>query len=75
MNGYKQVTKEDFEKFEIEFGSQLERNVTMICEPPLLTLNDFSDGKKWPESVVAKAYLMDGSDYHNGKTTEYFIKI
>ncbi len=75
MSDYKQVTKEEFEKFEEEYGIPLDRDVTGICEPPLLTLNDFSKGKKWPESIVAKAYIMDGSDYYGGKTTEYFIKI
>lgn len=74
MKGYKQVTKEEFEDFRDNYGSKLEVDVTAICEPPLLSLNDFSDGKVWPESIVAKAYLMDGSDYYGGKTTEYFLK-
>ena len=74
MEGYKQVTKEEFEDFRDNYRSKLVVDVAGMCEPPLLTLNDFSDGKKWPESIVAKAYLMDGSDYHGGKTTEYFLK-
>lgn len=74
MKGYKQVTKEEFEDFRDNYGSKLVADVAGMCEPPLLTLNDFSDGKKWPESIVAKAYIMDGSDYYDGKTTEYFLK-
>lgn len=75
---YTQVTKEQFDLFIknrfIATGVKLDRDVTGICEPPLLTLNDFSNGLMWPESIVAKGYLMDGSEYYDFKTTEYFIK-
>lgn len=77
MSGYIEVNKEEFENFKLTY--QLKHNVTLksditgICEPPLLTLNDFSNGKVYPESIVAKAYLMDGSDYYGGETTQYYI--
>lgn len=77
MNKYKQVSKNEFEKYIEEYaelnGVTLHRDVAGMCEPPLLSINDFSNGKVWPESIVAKAYIMDGSEYYDGKTTEYFI--
>lgn len=77
MKKYKQVSKVEFDKYVNDYaeskGVILDRDVTGICEPPLLTINDFSDGKRYPESIIAKAYIMDGSEYYDGKTTEYFI--
>jgi hypothetical protein len=36
----------------------LSRNVHTVCEPPLESINDFGDGAKWPDSMVACAMLM-----------------
>ena len=70
---YKEVSKEEFDKFIQEYPNKLERDVTGICEPPLATYNDFTIASKWPESVVAKVDLYDGSKYHGGKTEVYRI--
>ena len=69
---FRQVQKEEFDTFVGAYPGQLVWDVTAICEPPLGTYNDFKLGV-WPESVVAKVHLMDGSDYYYGKTSEYFI--
>jgi len=44
-----------------------------MCEPPLLSYNDFSNGKEWPKSMVAKAKLYDGCVYHGGRQTTYYL--
>ncbi len=51
---FKQVDKEAYLAFIRDIPRRLVGDVTAICEPPLETINDFSDGKVWPESVVAK---------------------
>lgn len=78
MSEYKQVTKEEFyqyaaNRFEAT-GHKLDRDVAMMCEPPLLTLNDFSGDLVWPESIVAKGVMYDGSEYHGFKQAEYYVK-
>jgi hypothetical protein len=77
MSEWKMVSKDEFYEYAKKYSEKnnvkLERDVAMMCEPPLMTLNDFSNGEVWPKSIVAKAYVMDGSDYYSGKTTEYFI--
>lgn len=77
MKKYKQVSKDEFERYISEYSKskniKLVKDIAGMFEPPLLTVNDFSEGKVWPESIIAKACLMDGSEYYDGKTTEYFI--
>lgn len=75
----RKVSKEEFEAFEKNFPRLLERNVSGICEPPLLTLNDFSDRKVWPESIVAGIHLYesfpkDGQEPYKWSPNEYFIR-
>lgn len=51
----KKVTEEEFLKFITEYPkSKLEFDCFGACDPPLMSYNDFSDGKVWPESMVAK---------------------
>lgn len=57
MVEYKQVSKEELTAFVQSFPHNLVRDVNGMCEPPQLTYNDFSDGKVWPESIVAKVIL------------------
>lgn len=77
MDNYIEVTKEQLDKFITnrfnKTGVKLDRDVTGICEPPLMTLNDLSIGLKWPNSVVAKGVMYDGSEYHHFKQPEYYI--
>ena len=56
---YKRVSKEEFINFINNYPRKLERDTYMVCEPPLITYNDFSTGKKWPESTVAKYWYYD----------------
>lgn len=73
MGDFKKVSKDDFyeyiEKYQKENSVKLERDVAMMCEPPLITYNDFSNGKVWPESIVVKS-IAEG---YLGNPQEYFI--
>ena len=68
-----EVSKADFDQYIKEYPKPLERDITHICEPPLMTFNDFSEGKVWPQSIVAKAQLYDGSEYHGVRTFVYYL--
>ncbi len=57
----RRVTKEEFDAFIATYPRHLVRDVTGICEPPLMTFNDFTIAPKWPESVVAKVILCEDS--------------
>lgn len=54
----KPVTKEEFKQFIDSYPRHLERDVAMMCEPPVITFNDFSLGA-WPASVVARYTFED----------------
>jgi hypothetical protein len=56
----KPVTKEEFEKFILSYPRPLDRDVAQMCEPPVVTYNDFSLGV-WPQSVVAR-HTFEGRD-------------
>ena len=71
---FKKVTKEEFDEFVKNYPNDLDWDVCGISEPPLGSYNDFSDGKTWPDSMVTKVLFYDGSDYHEGKTKEYYIR-
>lgn len=51
---FKRVTMEEFQSFIRSYPNKLERDVCAIGQPPVETYNDFTTGKVWPESVVAK---------------------
>jgi hypothetical protein len=74
-----QVSREAFVEFLQTYPNPLEWNCTGICEPPLGSWNDFSDGKIWPESIVAKEirnWLGPNGEIDNdipGKYWEYYI--
>ena len=74
MTEFIQVSKEEFEEFVNSYPNKLDWNVTGICEPPMGSHNDFSDGAVWPDSMVTKVFIMDGSAYYGGKHSEYYIK-
>ena len=74
----KKVTKDEFDRFIDNYGKPLERHVTAICDPPILSYNDFSKNKKWPKSVVAKIVLntaMEGHPDYDGEPDDYYINI
>lgn len=72
------VSKEEFESFIKAYPKELDRNVFHAHMPPLVTCNDFSDGKKWPESVVCGFHYFeslpkDRADHYGWQPNEYFI--
>lgn len=75
MNNFKKVTKEEFDEFIKNYPRQLEKDVSGICEPPLLTYNDFSNGQVWPESVVAKVNLYESFPIYGWESNKYYISI
>lgn len=72
------VDKKTFEKYIKQYPRKLERDVCGICEPPIVSYNDFSLGK-WPDSIVAKTYLYDdnpdGYYYEPESKREYAIMV
>lgn len=64
MSNMKEVTQDEFEAFLAAYPRKLERNVTTICEPPMINFNDFERAPYWPDSVVA-SYSME-SGYEPG---------
>lgn len=69
----KQVTKEEFYEFINSYNNKLEIDVAGMFEPPLKSYNDFTDGKVWPESVVA--FIKMYSESIIPADDEYFIVI
>lgn len=55
----RECTKEEFDRFIAEYPQPLQSDVAMMFEPPVQTLNDFTGGKVWPESVVAAVTLFE----------------
>ena len=53
---FKKATKQEYEKFIHTYPRNLEMNAYGVCEPPLITANDFDLAPMWPFSVVAKAW-------------------
>ena len=49
-----EVTHDEYVAFIKNWPNKLEFNCAGIFEPPLGSYNDFSNGKVWPESIVAK---------------------
>jgi len=67
---FKQIGKHDFSDFLDNYDGSLARDICRICDPPVITYNDFKLGK-FPKSIVAREetpYLLDGE-------SEYFIRI
>jgi len=62
----KKTTEENFEQFLKSYPRDLETDVNMTYEPPLVTFNDFTLGK-YPSSVIASFCLQisDGEKNSN----------
>lgn len=72
----RKVSKEEFNKFINDSKHPLLEDVTGVCTPPLKSYNDFSNDKKWPESMVAYIVLneqMEGNPSYNGEPNDYYI--
>ena len=70
---WKEVCRVEFDAFIAAYPRILEKDFTSICEPPMISYNDFSDGKKWPESMVAKIILFTRHPIFKGQQNEYFV--
>lgn len=67
---FKKVTKEEFDNFLKNYPNKLEKYVSFMFEPPLMTYNDYIKNKKWPDSVIAWICLeeeMKGHPAYDGK--------
>ena len=74
---YRDVSKEEFDQFVLAYPNPLERDVTGICEHPVLTYNDFSLGP-WSYSVVARvvlneSYPKNGTEPHRWSPNTYAL--
>jgi hypothetical protein len=74
----RQVTKEEFDAFVASYPAPLTGDVYRISEPPQRHLNDFSNGKVWPKSVVAsveltETYGKDDPEPYRWKPNTYFL--
>lgn len=80
MSEFNKVTREEYLAFINGYQNKLEFDCTGICEPPLESYNDFSGGKIWPYSMVAKAsrnWLGPNGEIDSsnpGKFWSYYIK-
>ena len=74
MSKFRRVSKEEFNQFVEDYPNKLDWDVCGISEPPTGSHNDFTGGKIWPESVVTRVKLYDGSNYYGGRNSEYFVK-
>lgn len=63
---FKQVSENEFKQFIRDYPYILTRDICGISEPPLVSFNDFRDGIKWPESMVAK--------FHDGDPRVHWVK-
>ncbi len=50
---FRSVSREEFADFLASYPRRLTPNVTAICEPPMVSYNDFERAPQWPDSVVA----------------------
>lgn len=66
---YRKVSKAEFDSFLSNYPKPLEHNACHISDPPTCSYNDFSNGKIWPESIVAKYRPDDRS-----QTITYFLR-
>ena len=79
MKKFVEVPYEEYVAFLAVYPNKLVFGCNGMAEPPIGTYNDFSDGKVWPESVVAKevrGWLGDNGEIDNsvpGKYWEYFV--
>jgi hypothetical protein len=56
---FKQVTRAEYEEFLKNYPRPLRSDVCAICDPPVITHNDFELANRWPYSVIARTWLYD----------------
>ena len=71
MSKPRSVEKAEFDAFLKAYPSDvLHKDITGICEPSMVSYNDFSRGN-WPQSIVASVQLF--SEF--GETDRYFVHV
>ncbi|MCB1166807.1 MAG: hypothetical protein KDK33_11675 [Leptospiraceae bacterium] len=60
---FKQVSEEVFQEFVDSLSPEHSVDVTYSSNPPIKSWNDFSDGLRWPYSVVAFCRLTEDPEY------------
>lgn len=69
-----EVDKEKFNDFIKKYPEKLEKDINYTGEPEMLTYNDFSGEKEWPESIVASISLGERyKDRYPDSKNRYFI--
>jgi hypothetical protein len=72
----KRVDKAEFLEFTSNYPSNLQVDICGICEPPLVTYNDFTRGA-YPKSVVAQTWKYDDTQgercYEPEENRKYYI--
>ena len=63
-------TKEELAEFVVTYPRPLERDVYGVCEPPLVTYNDFTLGP-WPLSIVASFHAAIPADRNAPEGSPY----
>lgn len=60
MSEWIDVEKDEFFRLLMKYPmSKLTENIVRIVSPEVRSFDDFSDGKKWPESTVAQEILKE----------------
>lgn len=54
---FQQVSRDEYNKFIENYPRPLAQDVCAICDPPIITHNDFELANRWPYSVVARTWL------------------
>ena len=60
----KKVSKTEFQEFINNYPRKLERDVCGVCDPPVVTYNDFKLANRWPYSVVARTWMYEDDPQH-----------
>jgi len=66
---FRKVSRHEFDEYNASFGVDLVHDINPCCDPTVLTVNDFSNGMVWPESVVSYSILGDD----NFDQSSYYI--
>lgn len=61
---YEFVSEDEYYDFLESYPREIERNVSSVCDPPVISYNDFKLGN-FPDSIIASrcAYTEDKDDY------------
>lgn len=73
----KRVTHDEFVTFVQNYPRKLTYDAYGVCDPPLVTYNDFELANRWPFSIVASTHIYDDDPkdyfYVPPEEREYYI--